>query len=199
MLHTISCISVGPLCLCAPHLELSAILYQTRRLHTCGGHDPTHRSLICFNNMCFKPCVFAATTVLPTIMQLSARYLSEQRRYYYVTPTSYLELLLSYKGLLGKRQSEVCGSWWGWLIELGQTYADLRLTAQISSITPISSVFLMKLDMQHEHNTGVVLVLSFEGRFVCLPASVWLLPHARLQQKASHSAVLLPGVSLDIL
>ncbi|MEW5299252.1 MAG: hypothetical protein WDW36_002285 [Sanguina aurantia] len=42
-----------------------------------------------------------------TMHELSARYLSEQRRYYYVTPTSYLELLLSYKGLLGKRQSEV--------------------------------------------------------------------------------------------
>lgn len=35
------------------------------------------------------------------------RYLSEQRRHYYVTPTSYLELLLSYKGLLAKRQNEV--------------------------------------------------------------------------------------------
>ncbi|MEW5311651.1 MAG: hypothetical protein WDW38_003347 [Sanguina aurantia] len=42
-----------------------------------------------------------------TMHELSARYLSEQRRYTYLTPTSYLELLLSYKGLLGKRQSEV--------------------------------------------------------------------------------------------
>ena len=41
---------------------------------------------------------------------LSARFLSEQRRYYYTTPTSYLELLHSYKGLLGKRQNEVRGA-----------------------------------------------------------------------------------------
>ena len=57
-------------------------------------------------------------TLLPTppfppphqsVKVLSARFLSEQRRYYYTTPTSYLELLHSYKGLLGKRQNEVGG------------------------------------------------------------------------------------------
>lgn len=42
-----------------------------------------------------------------SVKVLSARFLSEQRRYYYTTPTSYLELLHSYKGLLGKRQNEV--------------------------------------------------------------------------------------------
>ena len=42
-----------------------------------------------------------------SVKKLQARFLSEQRRYYYTTPTSYLELLHSYKGLLGKRQNEV--------------------------------------------------------------------------------------------
>lgn len=45
--------------------------------------------------------------VLQPLQKLSDRYLAEARRYYYVTPTSYLELLLSYKSLLAKRQSEV--------------------------------------------------------------------------------------------
>ncbi|GLI65190.1 hypothetical protein VaNZ11_008652 [Volvox africanus] len=42
-----------------------------------------------------------------SVQALTDRYLAEARRYYYVTPTSYLELLLSYKSLLAKRQSEV--------------------------------------------------------------------------------------------
>ncbi|KAF6266164.1 dynein heavy chain 9 [Scenedesmus sp. NREL 46B-D3] len=41
------------------------------------------------------------------VQALSARFLAEQRRHYYVTPTSYLELLGSYKKLLAKRQDEV--------------------------------------------------------------------------------------------
>jgi dynein heavy chain len=43
------------------------------------------------------------------VQALSARFLAEQRRHYYVTPTSYLELLGSYKKLLAKRQDEVGG------------------------------------------------------------------------------------------
>jgi len=42
-----------------------------------------------------------------SVHQLSARFLAEQRRHYYVTPTSYLELLNTYKTLLGRRQDEV--------------------------------------------------------------------------------------------
>lgn len=42
-----------------------------------------------------------------SVNELSARFLAEQRRHYYVTPTSYLELLLSYKTLLAKRQEVV--------------------------------------------------------------------------------------------
>lgn len=42
-----------------------------------------------------------------SVQDLSLKFLTEQRRHYYVTPTSYLELLLSYKSLLGKRQDEV--------------------------------------------------------------------------------------------
>ena len=43
-----------------------------------------------------------------SVHQLSARFLAQQRRHYYVTPTSYLELLGSYKSLLGRRQVSVC-------------------------------------------------------------------------------------------
>ncbi len=42
-----------------------------------------------------------------SVQELTARYLAEARRYYYVTPTSYLELLHSFKSLLGRRQDEV--------------------------------------------------------------------------------------------
>lgn len=46
------------------------------------------------------------------VQRLSADFLSQQRRHYYVTPTSYLELLTSYKKLLAKKQDEV---WlWHW-------------------------------------------------------------------------------------
>eukprot|EP00879_Flechtneria_rotunda_P031259 GHRR01034129.1.p1 GENE.GHRR01034129.1~~GHRR01034129.1.p1 ORF type:complete len:241 (+),score=67.11 GHRR01034129.1:69-791(+) len=41
------------------------------------------------------------------VQALSARFLAEQHRHYYVTPTSYLELLGSYKRLLANRQDEV--------------------------------------------------------------------------------------------
>ena len=41
------------------------------------------------------------------VTDLSARYLSEARRHFYVTPTSYLELISSYKDLLEKRQRAV--------------------------------------------------------------------------------------------
>ena len=38
---------------------------------------------------------------------LSERYLAEARRHFYVTPTSYLELISSYKDLLKKKQKEI--------------------------------------------------------------------------------------------
>jgi dynein heavy chain len=41
------------------------------------------------------------------VQRLAADYLSQQRRHYYVTSTSYLELLTSYKKLLAKRQDVV--------------------------------------------------------------------------------------------
>jgi len=42
-----------------------------------------------------------------SVQQMSQRFLEETRRYFYVTPTSYLELITSYKTMLGKKQSEV--------------------------------------------------------------------------------------------
>lgn len=41
------------------------------------------------------------------VQRLSADFLAQQHRHYYVTPTSYLELLTSYKKLLAKKQDEV--------------------------------------------------------------------------------------------
>ena len=41
------------------------------------------------------------------VTDLSNRYLAEARRHFYVTPTSYLELISSYKDLLQKQQRAV--------------------------------------------------------------------------------------------
>lgn len=41
------------------------------------------------------------------VYALTERYRSELRRHYYVTPTSYLELINCFKGLLGKKEDEV--------------------------------------------------------------------------------------------
>lgn len=43
------------------------------------------------------------------VIKLRNRYQDELRRYYYVTPTSYLELLSTMKKLLSARKSEVDG------------------------------------------------------------------------------------------
>jgi len=48
-------------------------------------------------------CVFFHQSVF----DLSATFLAKERRHYYVTPTSYLELLLSYKEMLLERQTDV--------------------------------------------------------------------------------------------
>jgi dynein heavy chain, axonemal len=56
-----------------------------------------------------------AASVLPslcvlfhqTVFDISAVFLRKDRRHYYVTPTSYLELLLSYKTMLAERQGDV--------------------------------------------------------------------------------------------
>jgi dynein heavy chain len=42
-----------------------------------------------------------------SVEQASRRYLDEQRRYNYVTPTSYLEVLSTFKILLGRKREEV--------------------------------------------------------------------------------------------
>ena len=41
------------------------------------------------------------------VRKLSQRYLDEMQRHYYVTPTSYLELINTFKGLLNKQRTEV--------------------------------------------------------------------------------------------
>jgi len=46
-------------------------------------------------------------TIHSSVQNLSERFLTEARRYFYVTPTSYLELITSYKNLLDDKQTEV--------------------------------------------------------------------------------------------
>ena len=42
-----------------------------------------------------------------SVQALSQRFLAQERRHVYITPTSYLELIHSYKTLLSKKQNEV--------------------------------------------------------------------------------------------
>lgn len=41
------------------------------------------------------------------VTALSARYLKEQKKHYYVTPTSYLVLIQAFKELLAKKRHEI--------------------------------------------------------------------------------------------
>ena len=41
------------------------------------------------------------------VTALTGRFLTELRRYYYVTPTSYLELIKTFKGLIGRKKTEI--------------------------------------------------------------------------------------------
>lgn len=52
-------------------------------------------------------CVYMCKDFHQTTRALSAQYLSQLQRHNYVTPTSYLELISTYKTLLSKRRSEV--------------------------------------------------------------------------------------------
>lgn len=52
-------------------------------------------------------CVDMCKEFHQTTRALSTKYLSYLRRHNYVTPTSYLELISTYKNLLGKKRSEV--------------------------------------------------------------------------------------------
>lgn len=82
----------------------------------------TEATAPCFNSLIFFHCDAgvekSVLDQLPNICVvfhgslhgLSARFLAEQRRHYYVTPTSYLELLLSYRTLLDSKQEEVMGA-----------------------------------------------------------------------------------------
>ena len=40
---------------------------------------------------------------------MTDKYLNELRRHYYVTPTSYLELIKTFKSLIGKKRKDVAG------------------------------------------------------------------------------------------
>lgn len=46
-------------------------------------------------------------TFQESVQELSERYYSQLRRHNYVTPTSYLELILTFKALLSSKRSEV--------------------------------------------------------------------------------------------
>ena len=54
-----------------------------------------------------ESCVDMCKEFHQTTRTLSTRYLNNLRRHNYVTPTSYLELISTYKSLLSKKRSEV--------------------------------------------------------------------------------------------
>jgi len=54
-----------------------------------------------------QSCVQMVQTFHTTTQEARERFLREQRRYYYVTPTSYLELIQSFKRLLAMKRKEV--------------------------------------------------------------------------------------------
>jgi dynein heavy chain len=54
-----------------------------------------------------EPLADMCVNMHSSVRDLSERFLSEARRHFYVTPTSYLELISSYKDLLSKKQKEV--------------------------------------------------------------------------------------------
>ncbi|XP_076366412.1 dynein axonemal heavy chain 3-like isoform X2 [Tachypleus tridentatus] len=54
-----------------------------------------------------RQCVAMCKNFHESVRTLSEKYYSELRRHNYVTPTSYLELILTFKELLGKKQEEL--------------------------------------------------------------------------------------------
>jgi len=54
-----------------------------------------------------EPLAEMCVNMHSSVRDLSERFLSEARRHFYVTPTSYLELISSYKDLLSRKQKEV--------------------------------------------------------------------------------------------
>jgi len=52
-------------------------------------------------------CVYMCQHFHQSVRQLSDRYYAVLRRMNYTTPTSYLELILTFKSLLGKKQTEI--------------------------------------------------------------------------------------------
>jgi len=57
-------------------------------------------------------CVEMCKEIHQSTIQLSVRYLNELERHNYVTPTSYLELISTYKTLLAKKRRWVAKTVW---------------------------------------------------------------------------------------
>jgi len=100
-----------------PRLKLTAILTRTHANARSLAGDALPDMCVAFHN---------------SVHQLSARFLAEQRRHYYVTPTSYLELLGSYKSLLGRRQ--VC-----YVLDASQANCALAYTVTVICNGPNAS------------------------------------------------------------
>ena len=58
-------------------------------------------------------CVEMCKEIHQSTIQLSVRYLDELERHNYVTPTSYLELISTYKALLAKKRRWAGKDGWG--------------------------------------------------------------------------------------
>ena len=92
---------------------ITSLLLQIRHLYSHSslfgrGKDKKH-IYICINFLfqirrnCVKMCGFFHESV----RQTSIRYLSEMKRHNYVTPTSYLALILTFKSLLTGKRDEI--------------------------------------------------------------------------------------------
>jgi len=75
--------------------------------------------------------VETAVTMHSSVQELAARYKSELRRHFYVTPTSYLELINTIKGLLAEKRQQIQKSRKRYLVGLERLDSTAQQVAQM--------------------------------------------------------------------
>lgn len=75
-----------------------------------------------------------------TAQDIASQFLQQEKRHFYVTPTSYLELLLAYRSMLASRQDEVSSlraRYMGGLEKLATTAASVeQMQADLIALQP---------------------------------------------------------------
>ncbi|KAF7398391.1 hypothetical protein HZH66_006288 [Vespula vulgaris] len=106
-------------------------------------------------NACIEMCQFFHTST----QELSKEFLKKARRYNYVTPTSYLELINTFKDLLGKKRREILESKRRYEAGLGkldsthkqvERMQEILVALQPKLIVAAKDVEMMFLDVQKE-------------------------------------------------